>query len=151
MPTTFSLKVTHPPTPSRMAPRAASPAPSSLPGPRRLLKELLTQKTKQHQKEEMTSTHVGCLSFGGFTNAPSWVSDSSPLAHDSPGITRGMRHGRLTTHAQLTLWCPEPGTSDSEKMNERVNESEQTPLKALSKVHLLLQATRQVWLAPCYK
>lgn len=107
LPTTFLMEVTHPPTPSQTAPRAASPAPSSLPGPRLLLNELLTRKTKRRHKEEMTSTHAGRCSFGGFTNRPSWVSLSSQLVHASSGTTRGTRHGGLTTHAQMSgAQCP---------------------------------------------
>lgn len=107
LPTTLLMEVTHPPTPSQTAPRAASPAPSSLPGLRLLQNELLTQKTKHRQKKEMTSTHADCLSFGGFTKGPSWVSLSSQFAYASPGTTRGTRHGGLTTHAQLSAaQCP---------------------------------------------
>lgn len=125
-----------------MAPRAASPAPSSLPGPRLLLNELFTQKTKYHQKEERTSTQEGRRSFGRFTNGPSRVSLSSQLTHVNSGMTRGTRPGRLTTHVQLTPLCPEPGTCNSEETNgERVDKArnKQTLQEALVKVHLFMQ------------
>lgn len=161
---------THPPRRSQMAPRAASPAPSSLPGPRLLSEHL--NPTSPDGRDELYPGRFSLLWLvykWTKQGPPHQITHSSQLWDNKENQTWKANHtqplhGRLTTHSPLlTLLRPVPGTvlhivgtRKSVWRNEWVNAGMNLGTSKLHKRHwarhiFSWKAARQEVSAPCYK